>query len=382
MTSPLVDEIVARVFPAGAGLISERLSLGAVAKERSAFWGVRASREMRWILPHASEDASEILRRAPPYRATSRIAWSLLLTAYRLDLLHRMPRVEPLLISWDGEDWSHLGWSSNQAPKVTLYVGTPGPLRKVIVFMGGGGRSREMVSKVPLGPGANDAILHEAAILRRLERNKPGMAPRLEFVDERAGVATSEALGGTRWGLRLDSGLVDWLRRLLLPGQRTSIRAQAALLRKRLEQLRHPSSTSNPMIARLLEKTERLTNGDPLPAAWVHGDFAPWNILKGANGQIHAVDWEWSEPEGLPGLDAIHFAARVVDLFHRGTLSSTAFEEKVLATLRRLALPGIADFTILRSVWRFYSVWYQAKMLAHRIDDDSLCRRLSAISTV
>ena len=36
--------------------------------------------------------------------------------------------------------------------------------------------------------------------------------------------------------------------------------------------------------------------------ATMHGDFAPWNLRKGAEGLV-AIDWEWGRRDGLAGLD-------------------------------------------------------------------------------
>ena len=36
--------------------------------------------------------------------------------------------------------------------------------------------------------------------------------------------------------------------------------------------------------------------------AAMHGDFAPWNLRKGAEGLV-AIDWEWGRRDGLAGLD-------------------------------------------------------------------------------
>ena len=39
-----------------------------------------------------------------------------------------------------------------------------------------------------------------------------------------------------------------------------------------------------------------------------HGDFAPWNVLREGDGNIHVIDWEMAECEdGVPGWDLVHF---------------------------------------------------------------------------
>ena len=50
-----------------------------------------------------------------------------------------------------------------------------------------------------------------------------------------------------------------------------------------------------------LGKLERLSTLRIRSAA-IHGDFAPWNLRKGAEGLV-AIDWEWGRRDGLAGLD-------------------------------------------------------------------------------
>jgi aminoglycoside phosphotransferase (APT) family kinase protein len=43
-----------------------------------------------------------------------------------------------------------------------------------------------------------------------------------------------------------------------------------------------------------------------VPFHRVHGDFSPWHTMLGFNG-LKVIDWEESEPHGLPLFDAVHF---------------------------------------------------------------------------
>ena len=38
-----------------------------------------------------------------------------------------------------------------------------------------------------------------------------------------------------------------------------------------------------------------------------HGDFAPWNILKQRGRDLTLIDWEFSEPDGVAGVDLAHY---------------------------------------------------------------------------
>jgi hypothetical protein len=44
-----------------------------------------------------------------------------------------------------------------------------------------------------------------------------------------------------------------------------------------------------------------------LPLVCEHRDCSPWNVLYDDDGSVALVDWESSEPRGLPGLDLVYF---------------------------------------------------------------------------
>ena len=44
-----------------------------------------------------------------------------------------------------------------------------------------------------------------------------------------------------------------------------------------------------------------------LPAVCEQRDFSPWNLLRTSGGELGVLDWESSEPQGLPTLDLIYF---------------------------------------------------------------------------
>jgi hypothetical protein len=48
-----------------------------------------------------------------------------------------------------------------------------------------------------------------------------------------------------------------------------------------------------------------------------HGDLAPWNMLRGPDGNLRAVDWEYGTLEGFPFLDLIHYILHTSALIYR-----------------------------------------------------------------
>ncbi len=82
-----------------------------------------------------------------------------------------------------------------------------------------------------------------------------------------------------------------------------------------------------------------------------HGDFARWNLRRRVDGSLVVLDWEWGHPEGMPGLDLVHFFlqdARLVNrLPHAGAIAKTAQALQHSACAAYLAKTGWVDDPLL-----------------------------------
>ena len=59
-------------------------------------------------------------------------------------------------------------------------------------------------------------------------------------------------------------------------------------------------------LARLADELRASLEDQPITLSWVHGDYAPNNILSGSDGQVSGiVDWEFGYPEDFPSLDVV-----------------------------------------------------------------------------
>jgi hypothetical protein len=113
-----------------------------------------------------------------------------------------------------------------------------------------------------------------------------------------------------------------------------------------------------------------------------HGDLAPWNLLRTADGSLVAIDWEYGSAAGLPGLDLAQYMLQVallvvrckpdaaVDAAARALEASAAADGARLSrrecvalvalaafeTHRTAALEGLTD-SDPRQVWR-RAVWH------------------------
>ena len=76
-----------------------------------------------------------------------------------------------------------------------------------------------------------------------------------------------------------------------------------------------------------------------------HGDFARWNLLRGIGGKLVVLDWEWGVPNGMPGLDLVHYFAQDARLVQR-----LKANEVVDAVHRSLHKPSCVDY-LKKSGW-------------------------------
>lgn len=75
-----------------------------------------------------------------------------------------------------------------------------------------------------------------------------------------------------------------------------------------------------------------------------HGDFARWNLLRNPDGSISAIDWEWGHPEGMPGLDLVHYFLQDARLVNRlpgsQAIEAAAIQLRTAECSRHLADSG------------------------------------------
>ncbi|MGB8768866.1 MAG: phosphotransferase [Candidatus Korobacteraceae bacterium] len=229
--------------------------------------------------------------------------WQTLRAANRIGCLPLLSRTTSTVAGFDRIDWTSIGWKSDTTPVAAVYLGTPGPSRKAVIhLLDPGSGVCQMVVKVPMNEAARAAILQEAAVLASLAAEQYTLAPRLLSVDRNRSISAQTVLCGRPGSRRLLPEYLQLLRFLKLPGRATSIVEHAATLQEQL--LRSASSDRD--LATITAALAQLCDANPLPAYWVHGDFAPWNIKHRAD-RLALLDWEDARRGGLPLQDAFHF---------------------------------------------------------------------------
>lgn len=93
--------------------------------------------------------------------------------------------------------------------------------------------------------------------------------------------------------------------------------AQVRDTRAKLDRMRE-SPVVGTLAARAADLLARVARWEgsvrtPVVQRW-HGDLAPWNMARDADGVLWLWDWESSQPDAVAGLDALHWEASVLRL--------------------------------------------------------------------
>jgi PAS domain-containing protein len=116
-----------------------------------------------------------------------------------------------------------------------------------------------------------------------------------------------------------------------------------------------------------------------MPLVVEHRDCAPWNILVADRGALAFIDWESSEPSGLPGLDLVYFLAQAA------LLVEGHFELDVQASYARSLDPATPTGAVARRCEAAYAkrvgfddeLWPALRLLCWTVHAQSDWRHLS-----
>jgi len=185
--------------------------------------------------------------------------------------------------------------------------------------------------KIPRVPESVPGLVREATTLQSIQALRPSVQgiPQVLFCQEHAGLLTvgETALTGRPIPMLLrqdnyrDFALqaTDWLAELA--GRSVPSPSDTwwdRLIKPILADFEESFGTVlDPGMLR--ETKDILGTLGPLPLVCEQRDFGPWNVLVTTDGRLAVLDWESSEPGGLPALDLIYFLSYLV-FFTDGTL--------------------------------------------------------------
>lgn len=234
-------------------------------------------------------------------------------------------------------------WRPSPAPRQitwTLLTGGHRSLSKVVglVLAEPNGRPH-LVVKMTRVPEATAGLAREAATLRALEALCPGGlpgVPRLLFSEDGVdGLVIGETpVTGTPIAAMLRPGnyhkvaheVTSWLIDLAALGRPAPTRSPwGSIVEPALEEFERCFA---PILdPDMVQETHKLLLGlGDLPVVCEHRDFAPWNVLRGPDGRLGALDWESSELKGIPALDLLYMLAYLEFYLHDALRSGRCAE--------------------------------------------------------
>jgi thymidylate kinase len=192
-------------------------------------------------------------------------------------------------------------------PRVSAYVGSPGPLRKISAVVVNEGGCPVLFAKVASTALAEEALRHEAEVLGLAADLVHGaVLPRVVSVetDERGTLSLLTAVLGSRFDNQapLTERHVSLISQLSQQSQRVDGSAHRDSLRTRLDQA--PDTSESRFLRAAMQSTM-----DLWPAVrtlhFCHGDLTPWNCLD-CGTALGVVDWEMAGYR-IPGWDLVHY---------------------------------------------------------------------------
>lgn len=256
----------------------------------------------------------------------------------------------------------------------------PASRHVVVLVLAPGAAAPCLVAKLPRLRQDNGGVEREAASLRALERARPGIATVPHVValerDEMRAILLETALLGEpidqemvrREPARCIQAVTGWIAEL--PSVHASDRGTGwfqALLERPLRRLSGALAGSAEGV-RLLERTSELVaplRRAEFPLVFEHGDLSDPNLLWLRDGSVGIVDWELSQPRGLPLHDLCFFLAYVavataratqvdsqVEAFHRAFFEPGGWARPLLlANAERAGLPGWLIAPLVVACW-------------------------------
>lgn len=263
----------------------------------------------RWIVPSSSLHGKSVLARWRPYSIASKIKWNGLRLLYAMEILGKIPGINLVSVE-SGSNLKIPGLKPSFTPVV--YVGTPGSQQKAVVTLvsNHSGEPRAIM-KVAMGEGATASLMREALNLEKLAGTNVQGVPTLMAVEDGGKRTWQTVVDGRLTSRKLTRLHIDWLLQLPRPEKSTTLSEQQALLRRVFE--KHSLLSGNH--GQAISAAIAAIHGGQIPLVLVHGDFAPWNLKRQADGRIAAIDWEEADWAGLPLWDLCHFFLMQAHLF-------------------------------------------------------------------
>ena len=232
-----------------------------------------------------------------------------------------LQKPERVVVDGSLEDWPPE--SVRHIRPFDAIVGTPGPTQSVLVRF------------------ADPKHTKPQAVVKVMVSRAPNAAERISAESEAIQDPVLEGLVARHWETGVAAGHHYLVTEFVGGGSVSSGRRG---LGTATDTLAFQTSATNivdiqehPWVRRALQRLPWLSRArlvGRFPMTRTHGDFAPWNILVRPDRELTLIDWEFSEPDGVAGVDLAHYVLVTQQLLKRrdplsATRSGTAELERV-----------------------------------------------------
>lgn len=223
----------------------------------------------------------------------------------------------------------------------SVFTGTPGPNRKVLLFSKPDG-SEGVFIKCAISKKSQALVQWESRSLILMNSIQPVTfsIPQLIAEDEQHNVLSDESTGLSRTS-EFTAAHANCIREIQTKtfDQSTSSEFFAFhQIRERLEKLNKLSALKIPK--GIIKKINYLIDQnyyDSLTTTFVHGDFTPWNMYLQKDKKLHVYDWEMASHHYPLAFDAIHY------IFQKGIL----INKNNAATIMREAESALTEYKLV-----------------------------------
>jgi aminoglycoside phosphotransferase len=217
----------------------------------------------------------------------------------------------------------------------------------VFLVLAPGRREPVVVGKLPFLRGDADALAHEARSLRavaaRLSGPDAGTTPAVIAFDAHTPypLLLETAIAGRplspavvrRERERIVSSVAAWLERLATATATTPCDDAwyERIVDAPLQALARRAEPEVRCMTELTRKRAEVLRASALPLVFEHGDLCHPNLLRQADGRLGVLDWERSDPAGLPGQDLFSFLTYAAGAARGGDVSAAFFGSRAWA---------------------------------------------------
>jgi len=203
-----------------------------------------------------------------------------------------------------------VGGTPSRRALLIAWVGLYLAKQKVISLWSDDGQPRpSRVIKIPLDGIAKERILHEAAMLRELEKIEPTFAPRLLELDSAGGISHQSVVACGERVTRLDEAVLSRLKSIWgETSSRTRSFAEtdfALKFPKYMSEAPHCTAEERALLDKAMETLDRRWNSARVTTL-VHGDLHPGSLFR-EGGVVRAIDWETAARDTVPLFDVFRF---------------------------------------------------------------------------